>query len=123
PKPSNVHVHDIGAGVEVVSPYRVEQTLLRYGLSRVLHELLEEEELTLGQQHRAQTDIGLAADDVEGHATRSEPGGGRTGCRSKPGPDPGDQLIERKRLGEVVVGPEVEAIHLGVGIAQGGEHN
>ena len=40
PKPSNVHVHDVGAGVEVVSPHRIEQALLRHGLSRVLHELL-----------------------------------------------------------------------------------
>src|SRR5439155_15232827 len=65
-KPPNVDVHDIGAGVEVISPNGIQQALLGHRLAGVFHQLLEEKKLAFGEEHRAQADVGRAADHVEG---------------------------------------------------------
>src|SRR6266498_1535863 len=71
PETPNVYVHNVGPGIEMVAPDRVEQAFLRDRPPRLLHELLKEQELPFGERHRAGPGLGLPADHVE----REEPGG------------------------------------------------
>src|SRR5437870_5000747 len=53
PEPAHVDVDDVRARVEVIAPHRGQQPLLRHRLARLVDQLLEQEELTLRQQHRS----------------------------------------------------------------------
>src|SRR6476620_2632725 len=57
---ANVDVDHVGPRVEVVTPDRRQQPLLRHGASCAPHQSLEEQELSVGERDRSPTVIDLA---------------------------------------------------------------
>src|SRR5580765_1163397 len=57
---ANVDVDHVGPRIEVVAPDRRQQPLLRHGASRMPHQLLKEQELSVGERDRPATVIDLA---------------------------------------------------------------
>src|SRR6476646_681750 len=107
-KAANVDVDHVGPRVEVVTPDRRQQPLLRHGASRVPHQLLKEEELSVGERDRPATVIDLAPDQVQrcraDHQLRLV--GSRRGAEARP--HSREQLLEREGLREVVLRAEFE---------------
>jgi hypothetical protein len=97
----------------------------------VLGQLAQQQELQPGQRDWTGPDVGHQAPDVQGEAARPDhlPGpfvpGQRTGQRiraAQPDPDPGQQLGQRERLGQVVLCAALQAVHLGRHVGQAGQH-
>jgi hypothetical protein len=112
----------------------------------VLGQLAQQQELQPGQRDRTGPDVGHQAPDVQreagpdhlpgpfvpGQRTGRRPRGrtgrrpcGRTGQRiraAQPDPDPGQQLGQRERLGQVVLRSALQAVHLGRHVGQAGQH-
>src|SRR6266566_2092623 len=93
-EPADVHVDHVRARVEVVTPDRREQPLLRDRAPRVSHQLLQQQELAVGEGNRPATVIDLTPDQVQGGPTHRElrligPCRGAETC-----PPPGEQLLE-----------------------------
>src|SRR6266702_7681809 len=103
PQPPHVHVHDVRTTFEVVAPHHRQQPFLRDGLPRVRHEVAEEQELALGQRDGAGSGICLPPDQVEPQPAGREHGGTGLLGPTEPGPDPCHQLLQRERLGQVVL--------------------
>src|SRR4029453_12617585 len=121
PEPAHIDVDHVGAGIEVVLPDRRQQPLLGYGGAPVLHELAQEHELALGQRDRPGAAVSLPSDQIEPQAASDQGGGGAGGGRPQPSPYPGQQLVERERLGQIVLGPGLQAVDLGRGGRQAGQ--
>src|SRR5215218_82512 len=115
PKPAHVDIDHVGARVEVVAPDRRQEPLLGDNLAWTLHELAEQQELPLGQEHRAGAAIRLAPDQVEPQAAGNQTGSGPAGGGAQSGPHPSKQLLHGERLGQVVLGARLQAADLGRG--------
>src|SRR5947208_3200886 len=70
----HVHVDDVGAGIEVVAPDAREKPLLRDRLAGMLEQLLQKEELALGERLAAPADARLPPDEVEREPARRDAG-------------------------------------------------
>src|SRR6266487_387582 len=119
PQPPDVDVDHIRLRVEAVAPDRGQEALLGNRAARMLHQLRQQHRLPPCQSHGPGPGVRLLADRVE-----YDLGGGenmRVG--QAPVPDPGQQLIQHERLGQVVVGAHFEAGHLRRGVGQAGEHD
>src|SRR5215218_7953137 len=123
PEPAHVDVHDVGARVEVVAPDRRQEPLLGHDLVWTLHELAEEQELPLGERHRAGAAVRLPSDQVEPQVAGGQAGGGSAGGDPQPSPHPSQQLVHGERLGQVVLGARLEAADLGRGGGQAAQHD
>src|SRR6266849_4346067 len=77
-EPPDVHVHDVRSRIEVVPPHGGQQLLLGYRSPGVAHELLQEQELSLGQRYRACARVDRSANDVEREPPGRKGGGGRS---------------------------------------------
>src|SRR5919108_1335424 len=123
PQPAHVHVHGLPVAGELVAPYVLEQRVARVHASRVGQEVGEHVELA-----RRELYVLLAHDDAPGGAVdaevadcvalRNRLGLGGIRCRAAhDGVDPRQHLAHRERLGDVVVGAQLEAddlVDLGV---------
>src|SRR5436190_16681670 len=76
---SDVDVDHVRTGVEVVAPHRREQAFLGHRLAGAAHQLLEQQELPLGQRDPPRPGVGLPPDQVERQAPGGDPGRGRLG--------------------------------------------
>src|SRR6478672_3716124 len=115
---ATVDIDYVRPGVEVVAPDRREQPFLRHRATCLPHQLLEEQELSVGERHWPATVIDLAPDQVErrraNHQLRLV--GSRRGAQARA--HPGEQLLERERLREVVLRAELERSHLRCRVAE-----
>src|SRR6266702_2962009 len=123
PQSPDVYVDHVRLRVEAVAPDRRQEALLGNRAARMLHELGEEHRLPPCQPHGPGPRVRLLADRV-----KYDLGGGENmRIRQAPVPDPrldpGQQLIQHERLGQVVVGAHFEALHLRRGVGQAGEHD
>src|SRR4029453_4856891 len=108
-EPPVAHVHHVAAGIERVAPDIGEQTLTRADISVPSHQMFEEKELALAEDHRAASGVGPPPGEIEGHTANAQHplfGPGRRLAEARP--DPGDQLGEREGLGYVVGRAELE---------------
>src|SRR5512132_258295 len=115
---ANVDIDHVRSGVEVVTPDRREQPFLRHRASCMPHQLLEEQELSVGERDRPATVIDLAPDQVERRRANHQLRLVGSRCGSQARPHPGEQLLERERLREVVLRAELERSHLRSRVAE-----
>src|SRR5581483_2140508 len=115
----HVHVHDVRAGVEVISPDGGQQPLLRHRRSRVSQQLLEQEELPLRERHRPTPRVDLATEQIHHDPARPDRRGAGASDPPKSGADPRQELVEREGLGEVVLRAELQAGDLRGRVRQG----
>ena len=101
----------VGEGVGVGVPHPFQQLLGADHPPAGGHEDFEHGELLVGEGERPAGSLGDAAVGVEGRdrPAVSTGGDGRRGPPAQ-GPDAGDQLGEGERLGQVVVGPDGQAV-------------
>src|SRR4051812_22142120 len=117
---ADVDVDDVRAVLVVVVPGVLEQLVAREHLARVAHERLQKLELL-----RRQRDLGAAAPHAPGRGIQPQVADlqdGRALHRPAAGqrPQPRQQLCERERLRQVVVGAAVQAGHAVLdGVARG----
>src|SRR5581483_1881265 len=112
-QPSYADVDDVRSRVEAVAPDLREQPLAADDLPRVRDEVVEQPELAVGQVDDTVADLRLTAHQVELERPRADPGAVRgAGRAAQVHADARHELVERERLREVVVGPEVEAPQL-----------
>ena len=112
---------DIGERIGVLVPDLLEELLGRHHRAVCRHEHLEHPELLPGYRHLPSGPGDGPAAPIDGQVTPGEhrwSGGAAAG----EGTDPGDQLGEGERFGQVVVGTEVEPLHAVCYQTGGGEH-
>src|SRR4051794_12613229 len=120
PQPPDAHAHDVGRRLVFIPPRRRQELPLGNRPAGVLHELLEDQELQPGQRQRPAADVGLHAPEVQPEVPGPDHLAGRVAAELVA--DPGDQLGERERLGQVVAGTEVEAVHLEPHLGEARQH-
>src|SRR6185312_3443276 len=121
PNPLHVDVEGLRVADVVVPPDPLDQELACEQSSRRPQERLQQLELLRREGHRGATDEHLVAVDVHLDRSADENAVWTSGLReprsSEVGADTGDQFADRERLGDVVVGAELEPRHLvGFGI-------
>src|SRR5215210_702830 len=99
-----------------VAPDRLEQRAPAEDLARLRDESPQELELDVREVERLSVDSGDAPLGVERNVARHErldPGhvARRNACAPEQRPDPAPELADRERLGDVVVGAELEPEH------------
>lgn len=103
-----MHIHHVAPGVEVHVPHFLQERRSADDFSGMKHEVLEELELLGSQVEYAIADRDDMPQTIQSHraaAQHVEPlGAAAPGERA----DPGQQLVELERLGEVVVGSGIE---------------
>src|SRR6267378_4337653 len=119
-EPADVDVDHIGSGIEAIAPDGLEQPLLAHGVARTGHQLAQEQELPLRQQHPPGLGLDLVSDQVEGQRTGRQACAHRTRV-AQAGPDPGQQLFKREGLDQVVVSARFEGGDLRWRIAERGQ--
>jgi hypothetical protein len=112
PSPSPMPVEPPGVG---------EQLLARQHLVGVAAEHLGQGELAGRQVDGAVGDVGSAGAQVEGELAHPEHGRLRCPVAAAAQPHPGQDLLERERLGDVVVGAALQAGHGVADAVAGGE--
>ena len=88
----------------------------------MLHQLPEQQELQAGQRDRALPDVGFQPAEVKHQLSGPEHLAQQVAVVAQPDPDPGQQLGQRERLGQVVLGAQLQAVHLGRDVGQAGQH-
>ncbi|AOJ76032.1 hypothetical protein WJ35_13830 [Burkholderia ubonensis] len=118
-----VHVDLDRVVADFLAPFAqvVDELLLRHEAADPLQQHFEQAELARGQVEHAVVRVRDAADLVE--RERAVPHDGRAAARAAPGQRAHARLefVERERLGHVVVGAEVEALHALVDAVGGGQ--
>jgi hypothetical protein len=120
---ADVHVDDVGAGIEVVAPDLLEDHRAREHVARVAHEGFEQAEFD-----RQQFEFDLAAtrdarDEVETQVTDFERRLARdVGTATQQRIDARGHFLGCERLGEVVVAARAQAAHARVDVAERGNH-
>src|SRR5262249_18833621 len=99
PQPANADVDDVRAGIKIDAPHRCQQCSLRHRLAGVLHELTQKHDLEPGQRYRADSGVSLHTAQVEDQMAGPDQVAGRV-LIAQLNPDPGEQLVQRERLGE-----------------------
>ncbi len=121
-----MHVEGLGVAEVVGSPHPVDELAAREHAPRVAQQQLEQLELLQRHRDLAAVDLDRVALHVHAHGADLEHVERlvvHLDAAAEHGADPRQQLARRVRLGDVVVGPELEAhdyVHLGV---LGGEHD
>lgn len=118
----DVHVHDVGAGVEGIVPYGVQNLLAGEDLSGVAHEVFEEGELAAGEVHSVAAHPGAVGEEIHFEAAGRYLRGRRLVVAADQSPYPGDELLEGEGLRHIVVGSGVEGGDLARKLVAGGEH-
>src|SRR5581483_2171198 len=104
PEPAYMHVYDIGLRVEMVLPHVFEQHRAGHHLAGMAHQVFEQFELA-----PLQLDLPAAARDPMRQEVDAQVGDGQHGldrravAAPRQGLEPGQQLAEGERLGQVVV--------------------
>src|SRR5215469_12165270 len=62
-QPPDAYVHDVRAGVEIVTPDGRQERALGHGFADVFGELAQQQEFEPGQRHRAVADVGHQPSD------------------------------------------------------------
>jgi D-alanyl-D-alanine carboxypeptidase/D-alanyl-D-alanine-endopeptidase (penicillin-binding protein 4) len=106
---ADVDLERVGRRAEVVAPDAVEDHLARQHLTGVVHEQLEQQELGARQLDPPRAAVDLVGARVELEVREAQdlavllpPGAAQQGAQ------PREQLLERERLGQVVVGAGLE---------------
>src|SRR6478609_5990852 len=111
-EPANAYVDDVRPRIEVEAPYRRQEAFLRDRAAGVPHQLAQQPELSIRERDRSGARVGDPVDDIERQALGDEMGLVGPLRGSQPSPDPGEQLLQRERLRDVVLGATFEALHL-----------
>ena len=112
PQPADVHVDDVGEGVELVVPRVVEDPVAAEDLVRVQQEEPQQAEL-LGAQHEQLAAVpGHPRRRVEAERPQRQDGRQRALRPAQKRADARQQFFEGERLDQVVVGAGVQAGHL-----------
>src|ERR1700733_8806707 len=134
----DAHVYHVRAGIEVVAPHGGEQAVLGHQLPGVLGELAEQQELQPGQRYRPLPDVRDQLPDVESDPAGPDHLAGRrphvgglaimvrlsvVRLGAEPDVDPGEQLGEGERLGEVVLRAALEQVDLRGHVGDAGQHD
>lgn len=108
----------------MVAPYLVEQLSAGMHPFRVGHQEMQQAELGRAEVHRIAVGGEAVGGRVEAQAADLDGVlGGLRGAAAQHGLDAGHQLAGREGLGDVVVGAGLEAGHLVLLLAAGGEHD
>src|SRR5438874_5791240 len=112
-EPADADVDDVRPWIEVVAPDLGQEPLAADHLARMLHQLMQDTELAVGQLRDDRADVSLVPRQIERHRPRPDD----VAVVSRPGlsqldADTCDQLVEGKRLAEVVGCAEPEAAQL-----------
>src|SRR6266511_4405038 len=119
PKPADIDVHHVASRIEGVAPHVCQPLFPGTHLARLPHQVLEDEELTLGEVHGPGVRVGHPTKEVQADPpSRQQTRRGRRLGLTKPGPHPGQKLGEREGLGEVICSAELQTTHLRVHIRQ-----
>src|SRR5262249_12452395 len=123
--PPYVHVDDVAAfGVVGPAPHDSEELRARTDHARVSHEVFQQGELALRQRHHLAVDHQLVTLQVQTHRPDVQP---MFVCPprlvAQPRLDPGDQLLNGERLGQVVRGAHRQATHPALDVADRREDN
>src|SRR6266542_583598 len=119
-QPVDHHVNDVGAGIEVIVPGILGDQGTGHHPPRVSHEVLENGVLLGRQLDQLSGAADLAGGGVELEVCHLEHGGAELLGAAAQGLHPGQQLLERKRLGDVVVGTHPERLDLPIDRVLGG---
>src|SRR5665213_89719 len=111
-QPSDAHVDDIRSGIEAVAPDLGEEPFTTDDLACVREEVVEQPELAVREIGDAPFDASLTPCQIELEA--ADPHGRRVlgPSMSQVDAHAGDELIERERLRQVVVRPQLKAAEL-----------
>src|SRR5215510_11522017 len=109
---ADVHVDDVALGVEVEPPHVLDQHRPREDAAGVAHEVLEQRPLARGQLDPAAAALHLARGRVERQVGQPQHRGASLRAAPEQGAHSRQELLERERLGQVVVGAEIEPGHL-----------
>src|SRR5512144_443160 len=120
---ADVDLEHLGARIEVEAPYGVEELLPGEHLIGMADQVCEQLELAGGQRER----VGVAFDPTSAQVEADVAGleHRRRALRRHPQlrPDAGEQLLQRERLGDVVVRTAVEPLDLLLDRAASGQQN
>src|SRR6266540_3704505 len=108
----NVCIHGARRRGGVVAPDLIEHSVARHDLTAAAQEEAQDVELLVGQLNRGAFASGLALFEINLHLSEAVFGHSLPEPRRMPPQayaDPGHQLAQRKRLYDVVVGPDLEA--------------
>ena len=103
------HVDRIGDGIEVVVPDPLQDLAPAHHPVRIAHQVLEQSVLAGGEPDRVTRPAGGPAGGVEFEVGQAKDNVQRLRGPAGQRPEPGQQLLDGERLGEVVVGAGVEA--------------
>ena len=123
---ADVHVDRALVALPVDAPHAVEQLAAGERHAEVVGQVLQQVELARGERHRPAADPRLPAHavdlDVADQRPRRAVAGGPS-VAAQDGLHPGDELARRERLGDVVVGAELEPEHAVDLVVAGGQHD
>jgi hypothetical protein len=112
-EPPDAHVNDVRARIEVVAPHLREQALPAHDHARVLDEVVQEAKLAIGEVCDELSDARLSSCEIE--AERAYPYDVLVPpdlVPSQLNAQSGHELVERKRLRQVVACTEPETAEL-----------
>src|SRR5436190_4509901 len=112
PQAPDADVDDIRARIEVVAPDRREQPFAADDLARMHEEVVQKPELAVGEIRQPLAEVRLTAGEVEPEPAGLDDVAVSRRVAAELDADPSDQLVERERLREVVVGAELEPAQL-----------
>src|SRR2546423_2099859 len=121
PQPADADIDDVRARVEVVAPDVGEQALAADRVARVLHQLLQQSELAVGEGGDLPIHGHGPTREAERETARADEVPVGAGPGAELDPHTGDQLVEGEGLREVVARPELEPAELRRQVGPGGE--
>jgi hypothetical protein len=119
---ADVDVHDVGAALVREIPDVLDQVRPGEGLAGPPHQLVQQRELLGRQRDAPLAPVHRAGRRVEHQVADVQLGGTFQGLAAGQRPHPGQQFVQRERLGEIVVGAGVQAADLVEHGVAGGEH-
>ena len=116
PQEADIHVHRVGLPHEVEAPHVVQQGFPGDDPLLVLQQVAQQVKLPAGQLHALTAHLHLVALGVHGERPRGEQAAGLFrglgGALAQGGPDAGQKLRSAKRLGDVIIRPKIQRLHL-----------
>ena len=119
---ADVDFDDVGAGIVLEAKDAIEDFAAGHDLARMLEKQHEQRKLATREIDARAFDGGEAVADVEHHRADAQREQRVLSDPTQQCPHAGHQLIERERLGQIVVGARIESEDLFAGLAARREH-